>query len=96
MNTLYRNTVFAALVIFLTALAGDACSQARLILNNSPYLVIDNAAFVVLDNPNANALTTLGTGGNILSENELDVIKWNIGATTGAYTVPWTDRKSVV
>jgi len=88
MNSIFRNTVFAALALTFAVLNGF--SQGRLILNNSPYMVIDNSAYVVLDNPSPLALTTLGTGGNILSENELDVIKWNIGATTGAYTVPWT------
>jgi hypothetical protein len=65
-------------------------SQARVVINNNGYIVIDNAAFLVLDNANSNALTTTGSGGNIVSEDENDVIQWEIGATTGTYVVPWT------
>lgn len=94
MNALYRNTVFAALAFTFAALNGF--SQARLVFNSpSSYMVIDNAAYVVIDNPNPNAITILGTSANIISENELDVIKWNIGATTGAYTIPWTTRTTL-
>lgn len=73
--------LFASLLVF---------GQGRLVLNNDGYVVIDNAAFVVLENPNPNAITTLGTGGNIVSEAEVDVIHWEIGTTTGTYTIPWT------
>lgn len=78
------------LIILFTFITSLAFSQARLVLNNNAYVVIDNSAFVVLDNPNPNALTTAGTGGNIISEDETDVIKWEIGITTGVYTIPWT------
>ncbi len=64
--------------------------QGRVVVNNNGYIVIDNGAYLVLDNANANALTTAGTGGNIISENEADVIKWEIGTTTGTYVIPWT------
>ncbi len=65
-------------------------SQARVVLNNDGFIVIDNSAFVVLDNSNPNAITTMGTGGNILSEDETDVIQWEIGTTNGTYVIPWT------
>ncbi|PCI99861.1 MAG: hypothetical protein COB15_03490 [Flavobacteriales bacterium] len=67
-------------------------SQARVVINNNGYIVIDNGAFLVLDNANSNALTTTGTGGNIVSEDEDDVIQWEIGTTTGIYTIPWTTK----
>ena len=69
-----------------------AIGQARVVLNNNGYIVIDNSAFVVLENSNPNAITTLGSGGNIVSEDETDVIKWEIGATIGTYVIPWTTR----
>jgi hypothetical protein len=47
-------------------------SQARLVLNNDIHIVIDNSAKIVLENPNPNAVTVAGTGGNIVSENQLD------------------------
>lgn len=78
------------IILFFVVITSSAFSQGRLVLNNGGYVVIDNSAFVVLENSNSNALTTLGTGGNIVSEDETDVIKWEIGITTGTYTIPWT------
>ncbi len=70
-------------------------SQARLMLNNSPFIVIDNGANLVIDNGAANAITTLGTGGNIVSEDELDLIKWNVSTATGVHSIPWTNSNGV-
>ena len=67
-------------------------SQSRLVLNNDAYINIENNAYLVIDNANSNALTTSGTGGNILSESETDVVQWNIGNQTGTYTVPFTTK----
>lgn len=80
---------FISLVIFVSV-ALHAYSQTRVMINNDGFIVIDNSAFVVIENPNPNAITTLGTGGNIISEDETDVIQWEIGTTTGTYTIPWT------
>lgn len=77
-------------ILSLFLISSFVFSQGRLVINNNGFVVIDNSAFVVLQNPNPNALTTLGTGGNIVSEDEDDVIKWEIGLTTGTYTIPWT------
>jgi len=70
-------------------------SQARMVLNNDAFLVIDGGANLVLANANTNALTVIGTGGNIISEDETDVIKWEIGTTTGTYVIPWTTYSGV-
>ena len=74
-------------------------SQARLVLNDDPYLVLNTAAttgevFVVLDNGNANALSTSGTGGNIITKHEKNQIKWNIGTNIGNYTIPFTSAST--
>lgn len=82
------------LIISIFIFSSVGFSQGRLVINNNGYVVIDNSAFVVLQNPNPNALTTLGTGGNIISEGEDDVIKWEIGLTTGTYTIPWTTNSN--
>ncbi len=84
------------IIILLTfLLCSEVYSQARVVINNNCFIVIDNSAYLVIDNSNANALTTLGTGGNIRSEDENDVVKWNIGASTGTYTLPWTTNSNV-
>jgi len=56
------------------------------VLNNDPYLVLDGGAvsapiYVVVTESDARGITTLGTGGNIISEGEYNKIQWNIGTT---------------
>ena len=68
----------------------EASAQPRLILNNNIYMVLKNNIELVINNSAANAITTLGTGGNIISESEFNRVKWNIGTATGIYTVPFT------
>ncbi len=78
-------------IIFLLLLFSNIVfSQAQLVFNNDGYVIIKNEARLVIDNPNTNAITTLGTGGNIVSENEYNIVKWNTGTATGNYTIPWT------
>lgn len=76
-------------------LYGMAMGQARIHLANDASIVIDNGAFLVIDNPNPNAITTAASGGNILSESENDLVRWNIGANTGNFQVPWTTGTGV-
>lgn len=75
-------------------------SQGRIVLNNNPYLVLNNGTagtpvYIVVDNPNANAVTTIGTGGNIVSENEFNKVRWRINTQTGAYNLPFTTVNDV-
>lgn len=65
-------------------------AQARIIINNNAIMTMDNGVYLVVDNGNTNAITTAGTGGNIISEEENNKIKWHIGTNTGTYTVPFT------
>jgi len=84
------------LIIILVGLISNVgFSQARLMLNDSPFIIIDNGANLVIDNGAANAITMLGTGGNIVSEDELDLIKWNLSTATGVHLVPWTNSNGV-
>lgn len=73
----------------------SAWGQARLVLNNNAWLRIDNGAWVVVENPATTGIQTLGTGGNIRSEGEFNRIRWNVRATTGIYTVPFTTAGGV-
>jgi len=86
-----KNLLFIFILIFVSTFA---FAQGRMVINNNGYVVIDNSAFVVLENPNPNALTVIGSG-NVVSENEMDVIKWEIGTTIGTYTIPWTTASGV-
>lgn len=82
-------------LLYLILITTTVFSQSRIVFNNDAYLIIENSALLVIDNATPNAITTIGTGGNIKSEDELDRIKWNIGATTGIYTIPWTTNSNV-
>lgn len=82
------------LFIFLL-MPGMLFSQARLVFNNNSYINIENNAYLVIDNGAANAVTLLGTGGNILSESETDLVKWNVGNATGNHIVPFTNTNGV-
>ncbi len=71
-----------------------AFSQARVVINNDAYITLNGGTagtpiFLVVENPNANAITTAGTGGNIVSEGEFNKVRWRIGTNTGSYTLPY-------
>lgn len=83
------------LFLFLAGGSLNCFGQARMVFSNDAYLVIDNAAQLVVDNPNANAISVNASGGNIVSEDENDLIKWNIGNNSGAYVIPWTNANNV-
>lgn len=89
------------LFFLLFAIAQCSFSQARLVLNNNPYIVLNGGSggspiHIVLDNGNANAITlaTAQTDGGIKSEGEYNIVKWNIGTNTGTYTIPLTQTAS--
>lgn len=84
--------LFCLLSLILTTLL---YSQGRIIMNNDAYINMSGGTaatpvYIVVDNPNGNAITTSGTGGNLISENEYNKIRWNIGASTGTFTIPYT------
>ncbi len=88
MNTFFK-------IISLCIVSMNLCAQNRLILNQNVYAVITNSAYLVIDNANANGITTIGTGGNIISENENNVVQWNINTNTGNYIVPFCTNSLV-
>jgi hypothetical protein len=76
-------------------------SQARMIFDGTIGIAMSGGTsttpiYVVIDNPNANAITDAGLPGGpaIRSENEFNIVKWNIKNTTGIYTVPFINPLS--
>lgn len=69
-------------------------AQARLVINNNAFIVLENSAKVVVTNENSNAITTAGSGGNIVTEDEFDQLFWYIN-TAGSYTIPFTNEAGV-
>ena len=93
-NKLVLRSLFS-LLLFVFATNGIA--QFSLVLNNDPYLVLDGGIvsspiYVVITESDARGITTLGTGGNIISEGEYNKIQWNIGTTVDNYVIPFTSN----
>jgi len=90
------NSFLASLIaVYLTLASPAVFSQAQLVMNDDVYMIMDGGTqitpiYLVVDNPNGNALITAGSGGNLISENEFNKVRWNIGSTSGTYTVPYT------
>ena len=70
----------------MVAMANHSYAQSRMVMNGA-YINIANGAFIIIDNSAANAITR--TSGHIISEGENNRVKWNIGTTTGTYTIPF-------
>jgi hypothetical protein len=77
-----NTTVYCFLVFF--CFLNQLKSQNKLVLNDNAYLVISNSSFLVVDNSNSDAITTIGSGGNIITESEFNRLKWNIGNSAGS------------
>jgi len=67
--------------------------QAQLVMNGG-VINITQGAYLVIDNPAPNAITI--NSGFIVSEGENNNVKWNIGITTGTYTIPWSYSGSYI
>lgn len=70
--------------------ANKIYSQGRIIFNNDGFVVLKNSAYLVVANSSTNAITTSGSGGNVISEGENNRVKWTIGTSTGTFVVPFT------
>lgn len=83
-------------VLFISLLLGTVLyGQGQIVINNNAYVVLDGGSvtepiYVVLDNPNDDGLLTAGSGGNWISEDEYNKLRWRIGNNTGTYQVPYT------
>lgn len=71
---------------------GLFAQAGRLVINDDAFIVIDNNAKLVVENPSTNAITTLGSGANIVTESEFDQVVWNIGTSTGTYVMPFSTQ----
>lgn len=90
LNSYLKRDITLLFLITLFGQISNSYSQNCLVFNNNSYLVMNNSCYLVIDNNSSNAIVLLGTGGNIISESEFNIIKWNIGTATGTYTIPFT------
>ena len=82
-------------IILFCLVFGVKAQNNALILKDNPYIVLNGGTvgtpvYIVVDQPNANGIITQDSGGNIISEDEYNYVKWNIATNTGAFTVPFT------
>lgn len=70
-------------------------AQSQMVLNNDVNMVMSNGVYLVVDNNNPNAITTAGTGGNILSELESNIVSWHINSASGSYVIPFTTTSGI-
>lgn len=79
-------------------LHSTANAQAHLVIKDDAYIVLNttgasaitDSVFVVMDNGDPAAVSTSGTGGNLITKYERNYLKWNIGTNAGTYNVPFT------
>jgi hypothetical protein len=81
-----KKTVIILLVAML--LPPLLYAQAQIVFNGGT-MVISNGAMVVVANPAVNAITRTASGGGIVSEGAENNLDWDIGTTSGTYTVPF-------
>ncbi|MBA4053181.1 MAG: hypothetical protein C0490_00570, partial [Marivirga sp.] len=72
--------------ILFSIFVNNAFAQSRLILNGAIINIAEGASLVI-ENSASDAITRIS--GHIISEGQNNNIKWNIGTTTGTYTIPW-------
>jgi hypothetical protein len=78
-------------ILLLLVLPYFVVAQANLVLVNG-YVVMANGTaarpvYLELNNSSGNAI--MRTGGWIISESEFNMVKWDIGNSTGNYTLPF-------
>jgi len=87
-----RTSIIQAFLVIL--MTSNVFAQSQLVINDNAFIVLANNVKLVIENPNPNAITTAGTGGNIITESELNQVVWKIGTTTGTYVMPFTSNST--
>lgn len=63
--------------------------------NQNVYAKLNNNCNLVINSNSPDAIKLLNAGGNIISENEYNVVKWNISTSSGSLVVPFTTNSLV-
>ncbi len=83
-----KKTIEILIVLFLYGVP----SSAQLVFNDGGYVVMNDSAKLLINNSDTSGIITLGTGGKLVSENEQNDVIWNVGNSTGTYTVPFSTK----
>lgn len=77
-------------ILFVLLALTDTLQSQGIVLTNNSNIVIKNNAYLVLgDSSTIPNIDTLNGGGQIISENENNTIRWYIGNTIGDYLLPF-------
>lgn len=88
------NKIIVALALMLAP--AFAFSQAQLVINGTTNVTIVESGgtsttpiYIDLANSATNAIITIGSDGWVVSESEFNMVKWDIGTSTGTYSIPF-------
>jgi len=87
-------TLFSFMTLILLPFVGFSQNNS-LIINNNAFVVMDGGVYIVIDQAHQDGITTSGSGGHIVSEDETNKIRWVIKENYGTYTLPYTTTPSV-
>ena len=87
-------TLFSLMTLILLSFVGF-CQNNSLIINNNAFVVMDGGVYIVIDQAHQDGITTSGSGGHIVSEDETNKIRWIIKENSGTYTLPYTTTPSI-
>jgi len=82
---------FLTYTYLLTALIWtlEGQSQTSMLLEGEVFVVLDDGAKLTLGDSSPDALIEANGGGNIVSEDEFDMLVWPIGENRGDYRIPF-------
>ena len=63
--------------------------QTYIDISNNTYINITNGTTLYLNSSTANTITKSGTTGGIITQTENDKILWDIGTSTGVFSIPF-------
>ncbi len=89
------NKILLALVFIIAPFVLFSQAATLVINGTTPVNIVEHGGtmatpiYININNPATTAIKVVGTEGYVVSENEWDVIKWNIGTGIGNYVVPF-------
>ncbi len=101
-NSTFKHSeiICLGIMLFLIMLSIKMNAQSKSLVfrgngSNKAYMVMNGGSqtkpvYLVVNNPNPIAIRRTGTdGGWIISENEFNIVRWNMGSNTGTFVVPF-------
>src|SRR5258706_8335933 len=85
-----RHTILFRFLIAGFLLSISTSEMIAQVVLNGGIINLSLGASLVITTPDPSGITRISlAGGHIISEGQSNVIQWNMGTNTGAYTIPW-------